>query len=139
LGGFEWVRTPNNSEITQHIHFVRGDWWYTTKNYHNTVLEGTPVELSPETVKNIAELARLDLSNEEVERYTQQLSTILGYFQRLQTLDTDHIALTDSVLPLKNVLRPDIAQPALNPEDAVANAPDAEDNQFRVSAVLGED
>lgn len=97
------------------------------------------MELSSETVRNIAELARLDLSNEEVERYTQQLSTILGYFQRLQTLDTDHIALTDSVLPLKNILRPDIALPALAPEDVVANAPDAEDNQFRVGAVLGED
>lgn len=97
------------------------------------------MELTLEEVRNIAELAKLELTEQELMLYTGQLSDILGYFERLQELDTSHIAPTASVLPLKNVLRPDVAAVPLSPEQVVANAPDAEDNQFRVSAVLGEE
>lgn len=97
------------------------------------------MELTPEEVRNIAELAKLDLTDDEVALYAGQLTSILGHFQRLQELDTSHIAPTASVLPLKNVLRPDIAAKPLSPEQVIANAPDAEDHQFRVSAVLGEE
>ena len=97
------------------------------------------MELTLEEVRNIAELAKLELTEQELMLYTGQLSDILGYFERLQELDTSHIAPTASVLPLKNVLRPDVAAAPLLPEQVVANAPDAEDNQFRVSAVLGEE
>ena len=102
-------------------------------------IEGRPVKLSTEEVRNIAELAKLDLTDEEVALYAGQLSDILDYFQRLEELDTSHIAPTASVLPLKNVLRPDAPAAPLSPEEVIANAPDAEDNQFRVSAVLGEE
>ena len=98
--------------------------------------EGQP--LSPETVRRIADLARLDLTETEVTLFADQLSNILRHFHQLQTLDTSHIEPTASVLPLKNVLRADVATPPLSPESAVANAPDTEDNQFRVSAVLGD-
>lgn len=94
--------------------------------------------LSHEEVRRIAELAKLDLTEEEVALYAGQLSNILDYFQKLQTLDTSHIAPTASVLPLRNVLRPDVATTPLSPAEVIANAPDAEDNQFRVSAVLDE-
>lgn len=104
-----------------------------------TAFEGIFVELTPEEVRNIAELAKLDLTADEVALYAGQLSDILGHFERLQELDTSHIAPTASVLPLKNVLRADVAAAPLSPEQVVANAPDAEDNQFRVSAVLGEE
>lgn len=97
------------------------------------------MELTHEEVKNIAELAKLDLTDEEIERYAGQLSAILGYFQRLQELDTSHIAPTASVLPLQNVMRDDMPGAPLSPEQVIANAPDSEDNQFRVSAVLGEE
>lgn len=97
------------------------------------------MELTHEEVKNIAELAKLDLTDEEIERYAGQLSAILGYFQRLQELDTSHIAPTASVLPLQNVMRDDVPGAPLSPEQVIANAPDSEDNQFRVSAVLGEE
>jgi len=97
------------------------------------------VELSYEEVRKIAELAKLDLTEDEVKLYAGQLSTVLGYFKRLQELDTSHIPPTASVLPLKNVLRPDQARPALTPEQVIANAPDADDNQFRVHAVFGDD
>jgi aspartyl-tRNA(Asn)/glutamyl-tRNA(Gln) amidotransferase subunit C len=97
------------------------------------------VELSREEVQKIAELAKLDLNDDEVNLYAKQLSSILGYFQKLQELDTSPIEPTASVLPLKNVMRSDHAAPPLSPEQVVANASDAMDNQFRVSAVLDED
>ncbi|MBK8029307.1 MAG: Asp-tRNA(Asn)/Glu-tRNA(Gln) amidotransferase subunit GatC [Chloroflexi bacterium] len=97
------------------------------------------MELSYDEVRKIAELAKLDLTEDEVKLYAGQLSAVLGYFKRLQELDTSHIPPTASVLPLKNVLRPDHAQPALTPEQVVANAPDADDNQFRVNAVFGDE
>jgi aspartyl-tRNA(Asn)/glutamyl-tRNA(Gln) amidotransferase subunit C len=96
------------------------------------------VELSHDTVRSIAELAKLELTEEEIALYAGQLSHILGYFERLEALDTSHIEPTASVLPLKNVLRPDIALPPLSPEEVMANAPDSLGNQFRVSAVLAE-
>lgn len=95
--------------------------------------------LSHEEVRNIAELAKLELSEDEIALYASQLSGMLGHFERLQELDTSHVPPTASVLPLKNVLRPDVAVDPLPPELVIANAPDAEDNQFRVSAVLGEE
>lgn len=96
------------------------------------------MELSHEEVRRIAELAKLELTDDEVALYAGQLSHILQHFERLQELDTSQIEPTASVLPLKNVLRPDIAAPALSPQDVVANAADAVDQQFRVSAVLDE-
>ena len=97
------------------------------------------MELSHQEVRRIAELAKLDLTDEEVTLYAGQLSHVLGYFQRLQELNTAHIAPTASVLPLTNVMRPDEPAPPLSPEDVIANAPDALDNQFRVNAVFGDE
>lgn len=96
------------------------------------------VELSHEMVRSIAELAKLELTDDEIALFAGQLSEILQYFEHLQTLDTSHLTPTDSVLPLKTVLRPDVITQPLDPQMAIANAPDAEDNQFRVSAVLEE-
>lgn len=96
------------------------------------------MELTHETVRGIAELAKLELTDREVETFAGQLSAILSYFQMLQQVDTSHIEATASVLPLTNVLRPDVARPPLTPAEAVANAPDSADDQFRVSAVLPE-
>lgn len=100
--------------------------------------QGLSVDLSHDTVRSIAELAKLELTDDEIALYAGQLSHILQYFERLQAVDTSHIEPTASVLPLTNVLRPDIAAAPLSPEEAIANAPDAADNQFRVSAVLDE-
>ncbi|MCY4021714.1 MAG: Asp-tRNA(Asn)/Glu-tRNA(Gln) amidotransferase subunit GatC [Chloroflexi bacterium] len=95
--------------------------------------------LSAEDVRAIADLARLDLSDEDVQLYQRQLSAILGYFQKLEELDTSHIDPTSSVLPLTNVLRRDLAGQALPLDDVIANAPDDDGAQFRVRAVLDSD
>lgn len=97
------------------------------------------MELTKDAVRSIAELAKLDLSEDEINLYAGQLTEVFNYFQRLQELDTSHIEPTASVLPLKNVWRPDVSGEPLLPEQVVANAPDADENQFRVSAVLGEE
>ena len=93
--------------------------------------------LSAEDVRAIADLARLELSDKDVALYQRQLSAILDYFQKLEELDTSHIDPTSSVLPLTNVMRADVAGAALSVDEAIANAPDSDGEQFRVRAVLG--
>lgn len=97
---------------------------------------GYLMELTAEAVREIAALARLDLDEDEVTLFAEQLSACLDHFRKLQEVDSDHVEPTASVLPLRNVLRADQVGAALTPEEVIANAPDAEDNQFRVSAVL---
>ncbi len=87
-------------------------------------------------VEHIAELARLELSAEEKERYRQQLSAILEYAARLQVLDTSDIPPTSSVLPPRSVLREDIARPSLSTAQVLQNAPRTEDDQFKVPPIL---
>jgi aspartyl-tRNA(Asn)/glutamyl-tRNA(Gln) amidotransferase subunit C len=96
------------------------------------------VKIDRETVEHIAELAKLQLTEDEITRYAEQLSAILEYAEILQQLDTDAIPPTASVLPVRNVLRPDMIQPSLPREQALANAADAAEGQFRVEAVLDE-
>ncbi len=97
------------------------------------------MQLSHDEVRKIADLAKLDLTDDEVALYASQLSSILGYFRKLQEVDTSHIAPTASVLPLKNIFRADEPAPPLTPEQATANAYDKYDGQFRVSAILDND
>jgi aspartyl-tRNA(Asn)/glutamyl-tRNA(Gln) amidotransferase subunit C len=97
------------------------------------------VSLSREQVKQIAELAKLSLTEEEIDRYAGQLSTILDYAARLEQVNTADIPPTASVLPLQSVLRDDVVRPSLTRAQIVANAPDAIEGQFRVSAVLSDE
>lgn len=94
--------------------------------------------LTAEDVRAIADLARLELSDEDVVIYQRQLSAILDYFQKLQELDTSHIDPTSTVLPLTNVMREDEAGEPLPVAAVVANAPDSDGEQFRVRAVLAD-
>jgi aspartyl-tRNA(Asn)/glutamyl-tRNA(Gln) amidotransferase subunit C len=94
------------------------------------------MKLSIEEVENIAELARLQLSEDEINRFREQLSDILDYAARLQSLDTSGIAPTSSVLPERSVLRPDEVLPSLSLKELLSNAPDTEKGQFRVPPVL---
>jgi aspartyl-tRNA(Asn)/glutamyl-tRNA(Gln) amidotransferase subunit C len=94
------------------------------------------VSLTIEQVEHIAELARLALTEAEKALYREQLSAILDYAAILQRIDTSAIPPTATVLPLRNVMREDAVQPSLPVEDVLANAPDAEDGCFRVTAIL---
>ncbi len=93
--------------------------------------------LTLEEVDHIANLARLELTPEEKERYRQQLSAILEYAARLQAVDTSGIPPTSSVLPPRSVLRQDVPAASLEREDILRNAPQPGDNgTFRVPPVL---
>jgi aspartyl-tRNA(Asn)/glutamyl-tRNA(Gln) amidotransferase subunit C len=96
--------------------------------------------LTRDQVRHIAELAKLELNEGEIDRMQQQLSAILDYAARLQELDTESIPPTASVVPLKNVMREDAVRPSLPREEVLANAPDKDENGefFRVRAILKE-
>jgi aspartyl-tRNA(Asn)/glutamyl-tRNA(Gln) amidotransferase subunit C len=93
-------------------------------------------KLSREEVETIAELAKLTLTEEEKAIFQEQLSAILDYAEMLQQVDTTGIPPTTSAIPLNNVMRPDERRLHLPNEEALFNAPEAEDGQFKVQAVL---
>jgi aspartyl-tRNA(Asn)/glutamyl-tRNA(Gln) amidotransferase subunit C len=92
--------------------------------------------LTREIVENIAELAKLQLTEAEIELYREQLSAILDYADMLSAVETDDIPPTASVLPIRNAFREDVAITGLSLEKALAMAPKAEAQQFSVDAVL---
>jgi len=92
--------------------------------------------ITREDVDHVARLARLGLDTAERERMQAQLGQILEYVQVLQRLDTEAILPTAQVIPLRNVMRPDVVQPSLPVESVLANAPAHEDAFIRVAAVL---
>jgi aspartyl-tRNA(Asn)/glutamyl-tRNA(Gln) amidotransferase subunit C len=92
--------------------------------------------LSIQEVEHIAELARLRLSPEEIARYREQLSDILEYAARLQSVDTTGVPLTSSVFSSRRALRADAPRPGLPLQSLLGNAPQTEDGQFRVPAIL---
>lgn len=94
------------------------------------------MSLPLEQVQHIANLARLELTDEELYRYRQQLSEILAYFQQLQAIDTQEIPPTTSGFNLDRTLRPDQSSPGLELGDLLQNAADVEKDQFRVPPVF---
>ncbi|MFC4388963.1 Asp-tRNA(Asn)/Glu-tRNA(Gln) amidotransferase subunit GatC [Gracilibacillus marinus] len=93
-------------------------------------------EITKEQVKHVANLARLAITDEEVERMTKQLADIINYAELLNELDTDGVEPTTHVLDLKNVMRKDEPREWITKEDALKNAPDQQDGQFRVPSIL---
>lgn len=97
------------------------------------------MSLTLEEVDHIADLARLELSAEEKMRYREQLSAVLDYFKDLQQVNTSDISPSFSVSPTgdkPSELRGDVARPSLTLEQLLFNAPQAENDQFRVPPVL---
>ena len=92
--------------------------------------------LSRTEVENIAQLARLTLTEAEKALYQQQLSDVLAYAERLNELDLADVAPTAYAVPRQNVMRDDVARPALPLEDVLFNAPQQADNQFLIQTVL---
>ncbi len=92
--------------------------------------------LSREQVERVAELARLGLSDDEIDRFQQQLSQVLGHMQALDTVDTSAIPPTAQVIPLSSVMRDDVVRPSLPVEDVLRNAPRREGDFLKVPPVL---
>jgi aspartyl-tRNA(Asn)/glutamyl-tRNA(Gln) amidotransferase subunit C len=92
-----------------------------------------------EQVLHVAKLARLGLSEEEVERMAGELSGILEHVDRIAELDLDDVEPTSHVVELENVLRADIPHESLAPEVALASAPDPAGGAFRVPSPQAEE
>lgn len=92
--------------------------------------------LSRNEVLHVAKLARVGLAEADIEKFQAQLSQILDYFQDLQKLDTTMVPPTTHVLPLQTVMREDEVAPSLPQKEILANAPQSEEGQFKVHAVL---
>ena len=92
--------------------------------------------LTIDEVRSIAYLARLHLTEEELNRYAGQLSSILEYAARLQEVDTSHISPTSYVLPITTPLRKDTVRPSTPREKILSNAAEKVDGMFYVPPVL---
>lgn len=94
------------------------------------------MSVSEKEVRYVADLARLQLSEKEVESLAKDMTKILDYMELLSELDTTDVAPLEHVIELDSRLRPDEAKEPLNHEEALKNAPDADSDYFRVPKVI---
>lgn len=87
-------------------------------------------------VEHVGRLARLALSEEELDSLTGEMDAILDYVEQLKTLDTEGIVPTAHAVPLENAFRADEVRPSFSTDQALSNAPDATKNAFRVRQVI---
>jgi len=94
--------------------------------------------ISRDDAAHVARLARLDLTDDELERFTGQLGAVLEHAADIAALDIADVPPTAHPLPLVNVLREDVPVPSLDRDEVLAQAPAAEDGRFKVPRILGE-
>jgi aspartyl-tRNA(Asn)/glutamyl-tRNA(Gln) amidotransferase subunit C len=92
--------------------------------------------ISPDDVAHVARLARLDLTEEELGTYAAQLAAVLDHAAGVTALDTEGVEPTAHPLPLSNVLRDDEVTPSLDRDEVLSQAPEVEDERFRVPRIL---
>ena len=100
--------------------------------------KGSSVSLTRADVEKVSLLARLQLSDAELQDMTEQMGKILHYVDQLSELNTDGIEPMAHAIDISNVFADDEVQPSLDRTEALANSPKADDECFRVPAVLGE-
>src|SRR6056297_1517762 len=93
-------------------------------------------DVSREVVEHVANLAKLDLSDEEIDRLQNEMGRILEHADKLQEVDTDDIQGTSHVIPMTNVYREDEVGESLTPEEVVANAPESAEEFFKVPRIV---
>ncbi|WNR45493.1 Asp-tRNA(Asn)/Glu-tRNA(Gln) amidotransferase subunit GatC [Paenibacillus roseipurpureus] len=94
------------------------------------------MSITKKDVDHVAKLARLDLTDTEKDLFTDQLNAILKYAEQLNQLNTEGVPPTSHAMPFVNVMREDVVKPSLPIEKVMLNAPDHEDGQFKVPAIL---
>jgi aspartyl-tRNA(Asn)/glutamyl-tRNA(Gln) amidotransferase subunit C len=93
--------------------------------------------LTPEDVRHVAKLARLELPEEQLAKLTGQLESILHYIEKIGQADMKGVEPMAHALPVKNVLREDVAEPGLPLETVLQNAPETDGPFFKVPKVIG--
>ena len=96
-------------------------------------------DITRDDVAHVAKLARLAVSEEELDLFTEQLAAVLDHARDVESLDVGGVPPTAHPLPLVNVLRPDEPRPSLDRAEVLAAAPAVEDDRFAVPPVLGEE
>lgn len=96
-------------------------------------------EISAEQVAHLADLARIDLSPEEIESLTSELGQIVEAVAKVQEVAGPDVPATSHPLPLTNVFRSDVVRPPLTVEQALSGAPEREGDRFKVATILDED
>lgn len=96
-------------------------------------------EISRADVANLAKLARIDMSESELDHLASELSVILAAVARVQEVAGEDVPPTSHPLPLTNVFRPDANRPSLSPDAALSGAPAQEEQRFKVPQILGEE
>ena len=92
--------------------------------------------ITTEEVKHVAALARLEFNEEEIQQFAHQLARIIDYIGKLNELDTTDVPPTSHVLPIRNVVKSDVAKPSYPRDDVLEAAPSAEEGYFEVPKVI---
>jgi len=95
--------------------------------------------ISRDDVAHVAKLARLRLTDDELDLYTTQLEAVLAHADDVESLDVSDVEPTAHPLPLVNVLRADVVRPSIDRDEVLASAPSVESGQFKVPQILGEE
>lgn len=95
--------------------------------------------ISRDEVARLAKLARLALTDDEIDGFAGQLDAILGYVGQIQAIDTSGVTPTGNPLKSENVTRSDVVQTSLTQQQALAEAPASDDGRFAVPQILGEE
>lgn len=96
-------------------------------------------EITPEVVRHLAHLARIGLTDEEVERLTGELGQIVDAVATVRSVATPDVPATSHPIALGTVLRPDVVGATLTPDAALAGAPERDGDLFKVTSILGEE
>ena len=96
-------------------------------------------EITTETIAHLANLARIALSPEEIEKLTGELGAIVDNVAKVSEVATPDVPATSHPIPLSNVFRPDVPGVTLTTEQALAGAPEHDGSRLKVSAILGEE
>jgi aspartyl-tRNA(Asn)/glutamyl-tRNA(Gln) amidotransferase subunit C len=95
-------------------------------------------KLTRDDVLHLAQLARISLSNDEVDEFSEELSAILQYVEQLSSVDVSGLQLTNQVTGLTNVMREDVVRDyGYAPQDLLKNVPKVQDNQLKVKRMIG--
>jgi len=95
--------------------------------------------ISPQEVAHVAHLARLELTDDELQRFTAQLGDVLDHAADIEALDLDGVQAMAHPLPLRNVFREDELRPSLDRDEVLAQAPAVDSGQFRVPRILADE
>src|SRR5450759_1696691 len=127
-----WVTSPWSRRSAERTteHAVCG-WWRPTRLARMSAI-------SRDDVAHLAMLARIDLSDAELDNMSGELAIILQSVARVSEVATDEVPPTSHPLPLTNVTRPDVVRPSLSAEEALAAAPASEQQRFSVPRILDE-